>query len=104
MTLLFVSSCAFRDVVVSGTVTPEIDPTKVKVYLMDNPPCDVELVADIRIPGDYFSRSSLIDAFKESAAKFGAPIIQVTTIVKLNITEYQGTARALRCIPYAIEN
>ncbi len=62
--------------VVTGPVTDAIDLTKVQV-LYQNPSCNFEPVASIKIPGGYFSRASLIDAFRQQAATLGAPMVQL---------------------------
>lgn len=101
--LLTLTSCARKDILVIGEVYPEIEVDTVAVYLMDKPACDFNVIATIKIPGDIYSQSGLVNSFKSVAADLGAPIIQVTSSRKINVTEYMGTARALRCVPIRVK-
>lgn len=101
--LFMLTACAIQDILVVGETMPATDPETIQVYLMDKPDCDFYVIANIQIPGDTHSRASLINSFKNTAARFGATMVQVTSIRKINVSEFMGTARALRCNPIQLD-
>jgi len=101
--LLFLSfvmllvSCVNTSTVVTGSVSDAIDFNQVEVLYDTSPDCEFDVVAWIKIPGEYFSRASLIDGFRQKAAAVGAPFVQITYLQQTGATEFFGSARALRC-------
>jgi hypothetical protein len=96
LTFLLIA-CSYKDVVIIGPITDEIDDGKVIVYYDQLPQCDINTVAYIRVPGDFLSRRSLIKTFKHEASKLGATGIQIIDIQKSGAAGYFGSARAIRC-------
>jgi len=96
--LLLLSACTYNSTVVTGKVSAPIDINEVVVFYDKAPQCEFEVIAHIKIPGEYYNRDSLINAFRQQAAKIGAPAVQILYIQKQGITEFFGSARAIRCI------
>ena len=94
---LWLTGCVNSSTVVTGTVADAIDFNQVEVFQNISPDCDFDVIALITIPGEYYSRASLIDGFRQKAAAVGAPVIQVTYIQQTGTTGFFGSARALRC-------
>ncbi len=90
-------ACASRSVVIVGGEKEAIDSKEVEVFFGNPPQCEFEIVAHIKIPGEYYSRASLINGFRERAADIGASVVQITFIQQSGASEYFGSARALRC-------
>lgn len=89
--------CANKSIIISGTVREAVEADSVQLFLGRKPDCEFEVVAFMQFPGDYFSQSSLIEAFRIQAAELGANALEITDIQKLGATEYMGSARAIRC-------
>ena len=64
---------------------------------MNSPDFEFKVVAHIKIPGEYYSRASLIDGLRQKAAAIGAPALQIIYLQQTGASEFFGTARAIRC-------
>lgn len=95
--VLWLSACTSSTVVVTGAVSDAIEVNQVEVLYDTLPDCEFDVIALIKIPGEYYSRASLIEGFRQKAASVGAPLVQVTYLQQVGSTEYFGSARALRC-------
>lgn len=93
--LLF--ACTSSNTVVTGSVAEPLDFNDVQVFYTNPPDCNFMVIAYIKIPGEYYSRSALIDGFRQKAAAVGAPAVQITFIQQTGSTEFFGSARAIRC-------
>lgn len=96
--ILLCSACAYNNNVVVGTTTEAIDWETVTVFYNTNPECMTERVAYLSVPGERYSRVTLINGFRQDAARLGAPMVKVTHINQIGSVEYSGQAEALRCI------
>lgn len=96
-TVLLVAACANNSIIISGVVKEAVDVDSVQLFLGRKPDCDFDVVALMQFPGDFFSQSTLIEAFRAEAAALGANAVEITDIQKLGSTEYMGSARAIRC-------
>ena len=92
-----VNACVNNSTVVIGSVAEAIDFKEVEVFYSTSPNCEFDVIALIKIPGEYYSRSSLIDGFRQKAAAVGAPAVQITYIQRIGTFEFFGSARAIRC-------
>jgi len=95
--LMCLMGCSSSSITLGESLEP-IEVEKVRVYLDEKPQCDFEVVAWLNIPGDYYNRGRLIDAFRQKAAQLGAEGLQITYLQKIGSTEYHGSARAIRCL------
>jgi len=96
--LLFLQACINQGTLITGQEQAAIDEQSVRVYLNERPDCDFEVVGLMDLPGGFFHRARLIDAFRSKAAAMGATAVQVTFVQKIGASEYKGSARALRCL------
>lgn len=97
-TLVFIqNACVTSSTVITGEVRERIEFEAVEVFFNTAPDCDFDVIAHINIPGTYFNRASLIDAFRWKAASVGANAIQILDIQPVGVNEMMGSARALRC-------
>ncbi len=94
---LVTTACTHISTTVVGNVAEAVDVNEVKVFYNRLPDCEFEVIAHIEIPGEYFSREKLLDAFKKAAAEIGANGIHITHLQKEMTSEYYGTGRAIRC-------
>ena len=94
---LLLTSCIGADTVITGKVSESIDFNQVEVFYNTNPDCQYNVIAQIKIPGEYFSQRQIIDGFRQQAAEIGAPAVQVTYLQRTGTGEYYGSARAIRC-------
>jgi hypothetical protein len=94
--MLGLTAC-ISNTVITGEATEEVEVSKVKVLYASLPECDFDVIAQIEIPGNYYSRASLVNALREEAAEIGASAVQITYIQQIGASEYLGSARALRC-------
>ncbi len=72
---------------------------EVTVFFIDRPQCNFETIAHIRVSGGYFSLDSMIKSMRQQAASVGANGLYVLQTQQLEIKEYLGTAKAIRCLP-----
>ena len=71
----------------------------VVVYYIDRPRCNYETVAHIRVNGNYYSLRSMLDFMRSKAGELGASGLYVLQTQQLDIKDYLGTAKAIRCLP-----
>jgi len=90
--------CAEKAVLV-GRPGPAVAAEEVVTYYIDRPPCNFETVAHIRISGGYFSLESMLKNMRRQAAELGASGLFVLQTRQLEIREFLGTAKAIRCLP-----
>ncbi len=95
--LLLLTGCANSSTVITGTVAEAIDFREVKVFYNTAPDCEFEVIAYIKIPGEYYSQASIIDSFRQQAAAIGAPEVHISYLQQIGANEYLGSARAIRC-------
>ena len=95
--VLLLSACTTSSTVIIGKVSEAIDFNEVVVFYDKSPQCEFEVIAHIKIPGEYYNRDSLVNAFRQQAAKIGASAVQILYIQQQGITEFFGSARAIRC-------
>lgn len=84
--------------IVVGQTSDELNANEVNVYFNEKPDCDIEVVAWLQIPGDYYDRANLIASLRQQAAQLGAPALEITYLQKIAASEYLGSARAIRCL------
>jgi len=72
---------------------------QVVIYYIDKPSCDFETLAYIRVTGGYFSLQSMFARMQKQAAGVGADGLYVLHTQQLDVKEYLGTAKAIRCLP-----
>jgi hypothetical protein len=103
MFALLLSSCALSGCVESTLVVgkpgPVINSEEVTVYFIDRPPCNFETIAHIKISGGFYTLESMVEGMRQHAARVGASGLYVLQTQQLEIKEYLGTARAIRCLP-----
>ncbi|MDH3390119.1 MAG: hypothetical protein OEN02_19705 [Gammaproteobacteria bacterium] len=90
--------CAEKAVLV-GKPGPAVEAEEVVTYYIDRPRCNFETVAHIRVNGGYFSLESMLRNMRRQAAELGASGLYVLQTQQLEIREYLGTAKAIRCLP-----
>jgi|GEM_PF-607172 len=92
------AGCAGNSVISTGNAGPEVEPDQVRLSFSQREPCTYEVIAHIEITGGYFSRESILQAFRRKAAPFGADAVQVHYLQKRDVSEFLGQARAIRCV------
>jgi hypothetical protein len=95
--VLIQTACVNSSTVISGEVSEAIEFDKVELFYNSPPDCEFDVVAHMNIPGAYFSRASLIEAFRHKAAAVGANAVQILDIQQVGVNAMMGSARALRC-------
>ena len=95
---LLLSGCA-EPVLVIGQPVAGSDNQRVTIYYIDRPSCNFETLAHIRVTGGYFSLESMLAKMQEQAAGVGADGLYVLHTQQLDVKEYLGTAKAIRCLP-----
>ncbi len=95
--ILLLSGCKNSSTIITGTVAEEIDFNDVDVLYNKKPDCEFDVIAHIKIPGEYYSSDALIDGFRQRAAVIGAPAVQITYLQHQATGEFYGSARAIRC-------
>jgi hypothetical protein len=96
--LLFGLTACAKPIVMVASASEALDPTEVKLYYTQSPKCEFETVGYLEVNGGYYSRSSLFTKMREQAAEIGADGVFVIEARRLDILEYVGTARAIRCL------
>ena len=71
----------------------------VVLYYIDRPACNFATVAHIQVTGGYYSLGSMLDSMRQQAAMVGADGLYVLQTQQLDIKEFLGTAKAIRCLP-----
>ncbi len=95
--LIFINACA-HPVLVVGKTSESIEPDSVQLFYTQRPGCEFETVGYLRIEGGSYSLSSLFKRMQNQAAELGANGVYVIETRRLDILEYIGTARAIRCL------
>jgi len=70
----------------------------VVIYYIDRPRCNFETLAHIRVTGGYFTLESMLGKMQKQAAMVGANGLYVLHTQQLDVKEYLGTAKAIRCL------
>ena len=91
------SACAAPPLVIGQARAP-VSESDVVVYFMDRPRCHFETVALLEINGGYFSLQRMLSKMKTQAAEIGASGLYLTHAQQLDLREYVGTAKAIRCL------
>ncbi|MCH8104123.1 MAG: hypothetical protein IIC58_01255 [Proteobacteria bacterium] len=86
-------------ITVVGPVGARIDSSEVVIYYPQRPDCNFETVGYILIEGGYYSLKSLFGEMRLQAASVGADAVYVLHTLRLDIKEYVGSAKAIRCDP-----
>lgn len=86
-------------VTVVGPVGKSIDASKAVIYYPQRPDCNFETIGYILVEGGYYSLQSLFRKMRLQAASVGADAIYVLFTQRLDIKEYIGSAKAIRCLP-----
>ena len=90
--------CA-HPVAMVGPAGKSVDASKVVIYYPQRPDCNFETIGYILVEGGYYSLQSLFRRMRLQAASVGADAIYVLFTQRLDIKEYIGSARAIRCLP-----
>ena len=96
--LLNLTGCA-EPIVMVGEARDPVDPAEVTLYYTQRPQCEFETVGYLEVNSGHYSRASLFAKMQEQAAEVGADGVYTIEARRLNISEYIGTARAIRCLP-----
>lgn len=92
------SGCASPPLIIAKPGEPSASET-VEIYYLSRPPCDFETIAHIQIQGWYFTLDSLLRNMRRQAAAVGANGLYVLQTQQLEMKDYTGTAKAIRCLP-----
>ena len=95
---LLLVGCAEPALVIGQPVAGS-DSQRVTIYYIERPSCNFETLAHIRITGGYFSLDSMLAKMQEQAVEVGADGLYVLHTQQLDVKEYLGTAKAIRCLP-----
>ncbi len=98
MLLSLLSGCVQPPLMV-GKAGPAVSPEQVVVYFPDRPRCNFETLAHIQINGGYLSLESMFRKMRMQAAAIGADGLYVLHTQRMEIREYLGNAKAIRCLP-----
>ena len=71
----------------------------VVVYYVDRPRCNFETIAHIQVNGNDYSLESMLNFMRSKAGELGASGLYVLQTQQLDIKDYLGTAKAIRCLP-----
>ncbi|MFV2032366.1 MAG: hypothetical protein ACC663_07710 [Gammaproteobacteria bacterium] len=96
MTLL--AGCA-RPITVVGPIGKSVDISEVAIYYPQKPDCNFETIGLILVEGGFYSLESLFRKMRKQAASVGADTVYVLHTQRLDIKEYIGSAKAIRCLP-----
>lgn len=100
---LMLSNCLLSGCVESTLVVGQpgtaIKSEEVTVYYIDRPSCKFETIALIKVSGGYYSLDTIVEGMRQQAASVGANGLYVLQTQQLEIKEYLGTAKAIRCLP-----
>lgn len=69
----------------------------VVIYYIDRPRCNFETLAHIRATGGFYSLASMLKNMQKQAARVGANGLYVLHTQQMDMKEYLGTAKAIRC-------
>jgi hypothetical protein len=101
LTILILSTCTLYGCINTTVIgKPEVGITaeEVAIYYIDRPRCDFETIAHIRVSGGFFTLDSMLKSMRRQAAKVGANGLYVLQTQQLDLKEYLGTAKAIRCL------
>ena len=93
---LQITGCA-HPITIVGKVEAAVDSQNVDIYYPDLPQCNFDTVAYIRVEGGFYRLNSLIDHMRSQAASVGATGVYIMQTQRLDIKEYTGVAKAIRC-------
>ncbi len=99
MVSIFALTGCIEPAMIVGQPGASVDPEEVVVYYIDRPRCNFETIAHIRVSGGYLTLDSMFKNMRRQAAMVGASGLYVLHTQQLNIKEYLGTAKAIRCLP-----
>lgn len=91
------AACAAPSLVI-GQPRAALKSEEVVIYYMQRPLCDFETVAHIQVNGGYYSLDSMLKNMRSAAAEVGAGGLYVLHTQQLEVKEYLGTAKAIRCL------
>ena len=91
------SACSVPALVV-GQPGVETDIEKVQIHLYERPACNFDTIALIRVEGGYYSLAMMLNAMRRQAAEVGAGGLYVLHTEQLELKEYIGSAKAIRCL------
>lgn len=94
---LLALGCA-EPALVIGQPSASISKDEVVIYYIDRPRCKFETLAHIRVTGGYFTLQSMLGKMQKQAAMVGANGLYVLHTQQLDVKEYLGTAKAIRCL------
>lgn len=100
LTILIISTatlCGCINTTVVGKPEASVAAEEVAIYYIDRPRCEFETIAHIRVSGGFFTLDSMLKSMRRQAAKVGANGLYVLQTQQLDIKEYLGTAKAIRC-------
>ena len=95
---LLLTGCAEPPLVIGQPVVSS-NSQQVTIYYIDRPSCNFETLAYIRVTGGYFTLRSMLAKMQKQAAGVGADGLYVLYTQQLDVKEYLGTAKAIRCLP-----
>lgn len=98
LTCLLAAGCAEPPLVIGQPVVSNGN-QPVVIYYIDKPSCNFETLAYIRVTGGYFTLESMFSRMQKQAAEVGADGLYVLHTQQLDVKEYLGTAKAIRCLP-----
>ena len=78
---------------------PAVPPEQVVIYFPERPRCDFETLAHLQVKGNYLSLESMFRKMRQQAAEIGADGLYVLHTRRMDISEYLGNAKAIRCLP-----
>lgn len=70
----------------------------VQIFFHQRPACNFDTIALIRIEGGYYSLAMMLNAMRRQAAEVGAGGLYVLHTEQLELKEYIGSAKAIRCL------
>ncbi len=70
----------------------------VQVFFIERPQCNFDTIALISIEGGYYSLAMMVNAMRRQAAEVGASGLYVLHAEQLELKEYFGSAKAIRCL------
>lgn len=92
-----VMGCA-SPIVLVGEQREAIDIEQVGIFYAQRPACEFETIGYLRIEGGYYSLAGLLGRMRQQAADIGAEGVYVLETRRLDVSEYIGTAKAIRCL------
>ncbi len=81
-----------------GAAVDPVEAEDVRLYYRQRPLCEFETIGYLRIEGGHYSINSLFNTMRQQAAMVGANGLYVTETHRLDVFEYTGVAKAIRCL------